>query len=162
MQQTVNRTVLVLLMPIASPALSQTTSYGVAVSGTFRPAAPPQEPVRRIVGESCVVDLKQSYSVDGSFTGVMHIDFRIFVAGDCAQPPGTHDERWIAHGTFAVRSEGSEYSGTLIYLADVISGGAVSGSMTLAGELSAELEVEGTFEDGYMRYKGMRIRRADR
>ena len=84
----------------------------------------------------------------------MVIDFRIFVAGDCTKPPGTYDEHWISYGTYAVRVRETEYTGALIYLATVKAGGKVEGTLTLDGELSAELKVAGNLKDGYMNYSG--------
>lgn len=86
----------------------------------------------------------------------MEVDFRIFVAGDCTEPPGTHDEHWISHGTYAVRVEGEEATGTLIYLATVKVGGKVEGTLTLADDLAAELVVTGSFSDGFLSYDGRR------
>jgi len=134
-----------------APARPQT-----ALSGTLRPSGPPKAPTRSVVGPACVVDLEQGYRLDGALAGEMQIDFRIYVAGDCAEPPGTHDEHWISHGTYAVRIEGEEATGTLIYLAKVKAGGKVEGTLTLAGDLAAELEVTGRFPDGFLSYAGRR------
>lgn len=147
------RVLLLLLFVSAIDALGQVQS-DLKLSGTFRPSAPPEEPARRKVGSGCVVDLKQTYDLEGSLAGEMVIDFRIFVAGDCTRPPGTFDEHWISYGTYAVRAQQEEYRGALVYLATVKAGGKVKGTLTLDGELSAELEVTGNFEDGYMSYSG--------
>jgi hypothetical protein len=122
------------------------------LSGTFRPSAAPEKHSRRKVGSDCVVDLEQSYSVDGSLVGEMVVDYRIFVAGDCTKPPGTYAEHWISYGTYAVQAQREKYTGTLSYLATVKAGGKVEGTLTLDGELSAKLEVDGNFENGYMTY----------
>ena len=82
----------------------------------------------------------------------MVIDFRIFVAGDCTKPPGTYDEHWISYGTYTVRVQDTEYTGTLTYLAPVKAGRKVEGTLTTDGEFSAALNVAGHFEDGYMSY----------
>lgn len=132
------------------------------LSGTFRPSAAPEEPVRRMVGSGCVVDFKQAYDVKGSLVGEMIIDFRIFVDGDCTKPPGTYDEHWISYGTYVFRLQGKECSGSLIYLATVQAGGEVEGVLTLDGELSAELNVRGHFENGYMSYSSAQAASARR
>ncbi len=126
-------------------------------AGTFRPSGPPEKPVRTKVGSGCVVDLKQNYTMEGSLSGQMEIDYRIFVAGDCTRPPGTFDEHWISHGTYAVRAGETDYRGTLIYLATVKAGGAIEGTLTLDGGLSAELHVSGNFKDGHVSYSGTQI-----
>lgn len=139
------------LLPPAIGAIRPVQSQST-LSGTFRPSTPPENPTRRTVGSGCVVDLKQAYALDGSLVGKMVVDFRIFVAGDCTRPPGTFDEHWIAYGTYTVRVRETEYTGALIYLATAKAGGKVEGTLTLGGELPAELEVAGNFSDGYMRY----------
>jgi len=120
------------------------------VSGHFAPSAPPQAPDRKAFGEHCIVELKQKYALSGDLTGTMEIDFRIYVAGPCGSPPGTFEEHWIAYGMYSV----SERAGSLVYLADVEAGGAVSGRLILAGELKGTLRVHGSFEDGRMSYSG--------
>ena len=151
----VRRLVRVLLLLLFLPALDAMgqVQTELKLSGTFRPSAPPEEPARRKVGSGCVVDLMQTYDLEGSLVGEMVIDFRIFVAGDCTQPPGTFDEHWISYGTYVVRIRETEHAGTLIYLATV-KAGKVEGTLALGGELSAELEVVGNFEDGYLSYSG--------
>jgi hypothetical protein len=145
------RVLFLLLFLPATHAMGQVQT-ALKLSGTFRPSAPPEEPARRKIGSGCVVDLKQAYDLEGSLVGDMVIDFRIFVAGDCIKPPGTYDEHWISYGTYTVRVQDTEYTGTLIYLATVKAGGNVEGTLTLDGEFSAELKVAGKFEDGYMSY----------
>lgn len=127
-----------------------------SLSGTFRPSGAPEAPVRRRVGAGCVVDLTQAYHVAGALAGQMVIDFRIFVAGDCAKPPGTYDEHWIAYGTYVLRVHGTTHTGALTYLATVKAGGKVEGTLTLGGELSAVLEVVGDLDDGYLSYSSAR------
>ena len=136
------------------PAIGASGQFqaGSIVSGTFRPSGPPENPVRTKVGSGCVVDLKQRYQLEGSLAGEMEIDYRIFVSGDCTKPPGTFDEHWISHGTYAVRVGETDYTGALIYLATVKAGGQVEGKLTLDGGVSAELHVSGNFQDGYMSY----------
>lgn len=143
-----------LILPLCLPALAaagQVTSAS-ELSGTLQPSGPPVEPVRRQVGSACVVDLVQGYDLKGSLVGKMKIDYRIFVAGDCTQPPGTFDENWIAYGTYAVRIGNAKATGALIYLAAVKAGGRVQGTLTLDGGLPAQLEVVGNFKDGYLSY----------
>lgn len=151
-------TFLLLLMSslLAIDAIGQAQSE-LEVSGTFRPSSPPQGPVRRKVGSSCVVDLKQGYALEGSLVGEMELDFRIFVSGDCTKAPGTYDEHWISYGTYDLRLDDAQYTGELIYLATVKAGGKVEGTLTLDGQLSAELQVAGNFKDGYMKYTGTKI-----
>jgi len=127
------------------------------LAGTFRPSGPPEKPVRTKVGSGCVVDLKQNYTMDGSLTGQMKIDYRIFVDGDCTKPPGTFNEHWISYGTYAVRNRETKFTGALSYIATVRAGGNIDGTLTLDGELSVELQVSGNFKDGYVSYSGTQI-----
>jgi hypothetical protein len=107
----------------------------------------------------CVVDLEQSYEVDGTLTGTMTIDFRIFVEGPCGAPPGTYDEHWIAHGHYDLEnSRPTSRQGSLAYVADVSAGGQVSGKITLAGELQGELRIDGRFQEGAMHYAGSKVK----
>jgi hypothetical protein len=154
MRQVAIRVLLMLLFVPAIEANGQAQPEP-ALSGTFRPSAPPGEPARKSVGSGCVVDLTQVYDLEGSLIGEMTIDFRIFVGGDCAKPPGTFDEHWISHGTYVVRVQGTEYEGALIYLATVRAGGKVEGTIKMNGGLSAELKVAGRIQDGFMRYSGV-------
>lgn len=148
---------LILMVSVAGSAFGQVQT-GSMLAGTFRPSGPPKGPERRIVGPGCVVDLEQGYDLNGSLVGEMQIAFRIFVAGDCTTPPGTHEEHWISYGTYVIRTQEAEYRGALTYLATAKAGGKVEGRLTLDGEVSAELEVTGDFSDGFMTYNGTRVR----
>ena len=128
---------------------------GIEASGSFTPTgAPPQPPVKIEVGKSCLVDLKQSYSISGTLSGIMMIDYRILVYGPCGVPPGTFDEDWIAHGTFTGTANGSAVSGKLSYVAKVQAGGNVEGRISLGQGLRGELQVRGNFSDGSLAYTG--------
>ncbi len=73
---------------------------GNEASGTFSPAGPPvEQPVRVDAGKSCIVDIKQSYTISGTLSGALEIDYRILINGPRGSPPGTTAEEWIAHGT---------------------------------------------------------------
>lgn len=149
--------VLILMVSAAGSAFGQVQT-GPMLVGTFRPSGPPKGPERRRVGPGCVVDLEQVYDVEGSLVGEMQLDFRIYVVGDCTKSPGTYDEHWISYGTYTIRTQDAEYRGALTYLATAKAGGKVEGRLTLDGEVSAELDVTGEFADGFMNYKGMRLR----
>ncbi|MEZ5558642.1 MAG: hypothetical protein R3E86_08900 [Pseudomonadales bacterium] len=138
-------------MPIAAiehptPAIEQ---------GTFKPSGPPDHPSRYEIGDICIVDLEQSYDVEGTLAGSMTIDFRIFVEGPCGAPPGTYEEHWIAHGHYHFEnSRQTSGQGSLAYVAVVSAGGEVSGDLTFAGELEGDLKIDGRFQDGAMHYEG--------
>ncbi|MCP4964024.1 MAG: hypothetical protein GY926_02190 [bacterium] len=106
------------------------------------------------VGKSCLVELKQSYSISGTLSGTMMIDYRIVVYGPCGMSAGTFDEDWIAHGTFAGTANGSAVSGKLSYVARVQAGGDVAGRISLGQGLEGELQVRGNFGDGSLSYTG--------
>ena len=133
------------------------TQSDLRLSGTFRPSGPPEDPVRTKVGSACVVDLRQNYDLEGSLAGEMKIDYRIFVDGDCTKPPGTFDEHWISYGTYAVLIRETKFKGALTSIATVRAGGSIDGTLTLDGELSAELHVSGNFKDSYVSYSGTQI-----
>lgn len=50
--------------------------------------------------------------------------------------------------------EDARLQGPLLYLAEVTAGGRVEGSLTLADGLAGTLEIQGTFQEGFMRYHG--------
>ena len=128
---------------------------GMEASGSFAPTGAPAElPVKIEVGKSCLVELKQSYSISGTLSGTMIIDYRILVYGPCGVPPGTFDEDWIAHGTFTGTANGSAVSGKLSYVARVQAGGNVEGRVSLGQGLEGELQVRGNFGDGRLAYTG--------
>jgi hypothetical protein len=154
--------VLLLILSLQATGAIGQIQPELKVSGTFRPSSPPEQPVRRKVGSGCVVELVQAYDLEGALVGKMEINFRIFVSGDCTKAPGTYDEHWISYGTYAVRVGDAEYTGELTYLATVRAGGKVQGTLTLDGELSAELKVSGNLDDGFMSYAGSQIGSRDR
>lgn len=131
----------------------------IKVSGVFSPDGPPSAPPKRIdTGQSCIVDLKQVYSVTGTLTGKFDIDYRIRVDGPCGSPMGTFDEDWIAYGTFSGMINGSNISTSFTYLAHVRPGGEVKGNMVFGQELSGELTVSGSFSEGELSYNGLLTR----
>ncbi len=128
---------------------------GKEASGSFEPSGPPLAlPVKVDVGRNCLVELRQSYSVSGTLSGTMMIDYRILVYGPCGSPPGTFDEDWIAHGAFTGTVDGSSASGKLSYVARVQAGGDVEGRISLGQGLEGELQVRGNFGDGSLSYTG--------
>jgi len=65
----------------------------VQVSGSIAPEGPPVgDVVRADAGDACIIDLVQGYSIEGSLSGQLEIDYRIFVAGPCGSPQGTFEE----------------------------------------------------------------------
>jgi hypothetical protein len=100
------------------------------------------------------VDLKQAYTITGTLTGAMVIDYRILVAGPCGSPAGTFDEDWIAYGTFDGTIKGVSASGALTYTAHVKAGGQVDGQITLGQGIDGVLRVHGNFSDGKLTYEG--------
>lgn len=142
------------------PALGFGAERPALVAGTFEPVGPPRNRSSTEVAGTCVVDLVRDYALSGTLEGSMQIDFRIFVAGPCEAPPGTYDEYWIAHGSYSadIRGEASR-SGLLVYLANVIAGGEVVGTLVLAQGFNGGLDVTGRFGDGVLRYQGEIITR---
>lgn len=142
-------------LPAPSPA---SLAGGHKASGTFAPAGPPlAPPVRVDAGGHCIIDLQQAYSISGTLSGALEVDFRILTYGPCpAGPPvpGTFDEVWIARGTFAGTFDGATTTATLSYTASIRSGGDVKGTITFAGGLSGTLRVRGNFADGALSYNG--------
>lgn len=128
---------------------------GIRAAGTLTPEGAPEEPPVRIdAGESCVVDVKQSYTIVGTLSGSAEVDFRILVAGPCGSPPGTFDEEWIAHGEFIGTMNGTAAAGRFDYAARVGAGGDMEGRIVLGQGLAGELTVHGNFGEGSLSYDG--------
>lgn len=133
---------------------AETTARTLA-EGTLQPEGPPdQRPVRVDAGKSCVVDVKQTYVVNGTLAGSFDIDYRILVAGPCGSPVGTFDERWIARGNFTGTVNGAAASASFTYTATVKAGGEVSGQIVLGQGLNGDLRVQGNFAEGMLSYRG--------
>lgn len=93
----------------------------------------------------------------GTLGGSAEIDYRILTYGPCpASPPspGTYDERWIAHGTFAGTFDGRDAVADFTYTADVHRGGAVDGRILMGGGLTGELTVTGNMAGLGLSYDG--------
>lgn len=142
-------------LPTSSPA---GLAGGHKASGNFAPAGPPlAPPVRVDAGGHCIIDLQQPYTVSGTLSGALEVDFRILTYGPCpAGPPvpGTFDEVWIARGTFTGTFDGAKTTATLSYTASIRSGGDVKGTITFADGLSGTLRVRGNFADGALSDNG--------
>jgi len=141
-------------MAASSEESSMSNSAGNAV-GTLAPAGPPSgKPLKVAAGRGCAIDLQQSYTVAGTLSGTFEVDYQILTAGSCDSPPGTHDEDWIARGTFSGTVDGSVASAHLSYTAHVAAGVDVAGRILLGGGLEGELRVRGNFSDGKLSYEG--------
>ncbi len=128
---------------------------GIEASGTFSPVGPPVEPPTRVdAGGVCIVDLKQAYTITGTLSGSLSIDFRILVDGPCGSPLGTYHERWIAHGTFTGKLDGEDVSSVFSYIGEVADQGGVSGSLVFGPGLEGGLRVSGILSDGRLSYEG--------
>lgn len=128
---------------------------GIRAAGALTPEdAPGEPPVRIDAGGSCVVDVKQSYTISGTLTGSVEVDFRILVAGPCGSPAGTFDEEWIAHGEFNGAMNGTAAEGRFNYVARVRAGGDVEGTIQFGQGLAGELTVHGNFGEGRLSYDG--------
>jgi hypothetical protein len=100
------------------------------------------------------VDVKQDYTIAGTLSGSLAIDYRIHVDGPCGSPIGTFDETWIAHGTFTGTVHEKEESSAFRYTARVKAGGQVIGSVVFGPGVEGELEVSGNFGDAELSYQG--------
>ncbi len=129
------------------------TSLGI--SGILTPIGKPINVPERIdAGESCIVDLKQAYTITGSLSGTAEIDYRIIIAGKCGLPPGTFEEEWIAYGKFTGSVNGKPASANLSYTAQIKSGGDVDGIIVIGQGIKAKLIISGNFSDKKLSYKG--------
>lgn len=127
------------------------------VSGTIAPIGPPIGEVARVdAGGACIIDLVQRYEVEGSLSGALEANYRIFVEGPCGSPPGTFHEEWIAYGTFEGNADGAPSSSNFWYRAEVATGGRVEGTLRLEGDVQRELVISGRFSDGRLSYSGRR------
>lgn len=127
----------------------------IEISGEIKPLGKPIELPKRIqAGKSCIIDIKQTYTVTGNLTGAMEIDYRIIVSGDCGLPPGTFDEEWIAFGTFTGMINGQSVKESFSYMAYVKAGGKVNGEIVFRQELNIELRITGNMNDGKLSYEG--------
>lgn len=125
-------------------------------SGTLQPSdSPLEQPVRIDAGESCIVDLTQSYTLSGSLSGTVVFNYRILVKGPCGSPLGTYDEEWIAFGEFDGKVNDTTVLGNMSYVATVKAGGAVDGQIVMGQGIEGELHVSGNFKDGKLSYKGL-------
>jgi hypothetical protein len=128
---------------------------GIEASGTFSPTGPPSEPPTRVdAGRRCIVDVEQAYSIAGTLSGSVSVNYRILVEGPCGSPIGTFDESWIAYGAFRGSLDGAEVSSPFSYVAKVKAGGEVSGHIVFGSHLNGELRVTGNFSDGRLSYAG--------
>lgn len=127
---------------------------GNEAAGKLTPAGPPLHPVRLDAGKSCIVEIRRAYTISGTLSGSVEIDYRILIAGPCDLPPGTYDEEWIAHGNFSGNVNGTPASGNLSCVANVKAGGEVNGRIVLGQGLKGELRVYGNFKDGKLSYEG--------
>ena len=141
--------------------LTSATVFGAGLTseihaeGSFRPDGPPkQKPARIEAGRGCVVDVRQTYIVQGTLAGSFNIDFRILVHGPCGQPIGTFAEEWIARGEFAGSLLGKAAKARFTYTAIARPGGQVSGLIVLGQGIEGELHVSGSFSDGELVYDG--------
>ncbi len=135
--------------------LASESTISIPAEGTFETNGPPKErPIRVDAGDSCIVDIKQTYIVNGTLSGSFDIDYRILVIGPCGSPVGTFDEEWIARGRFAGTISGVTTSASFTYTATVKAGGEVTGQILLGQGLSGDLRVHGNFSDGKLSYEG--------
>jgi quercetin dioxygenase-like cupin family protein len=131
-------------------------AYNDVMSGVLKPTGPPsRRPIRTEAGESCIVDLTQSYTISGSISGTVVFNYRILVKGPCGSPLGTYDEEWIAFGEFDGKANDTIASGNMSYVATVKAGGAVDGQIVIGQGIEGELHVSGNFNDGKLSYKGL-------
>ena len=138
-----------------SVVLGADSTSQIRATGTLRPDGPPQQqPVRVDAGQGCVVDIQQSYILNGTLSGSFSVDFRILVLGPCGHPIGKFAEEWIARGNFVGSLEGRSATAKFTYTATVKPGGEVSGLIVLGQGLDGELRIRGSFSDGELTYDG--------
>jgi magnesium chelatase family protein len=93
--------ILFLVLAVASQSVELSTegvAQGTTARSTFKPAGKPQAgPLKIDAGAGCIVELIQSYDIQGTLTGTLEVDYRIMVLGPCGSAPGTFDEEWIAY-----------------------------------------------------------------
>lgn len=131
-------------------------AYTDVMSGVLKPTGlPTRRPLRTDAGESCIVDLTQSYNISGSLSGTVVFNYRILVKGPCGSPLGTYDEEWIAYGEFNGKVKDTTASGNMSYVATVKADGAVDGQIVLGQGIEGKLHVSGNFKDGELSYKGL-------
>lgn len=73
-----------ILLPILESTAQSYTDQEIAnldgkkTSGSYTPVGPPlEQPVRVSSGGNCIVDIKQAYTVLGTLSGSLEIDYRI-------------------------------------------------------------------------------------
>lgn len=124
-------------------------------SGTIKPNGHPvTRPVRVESGKDCIVDLIQPYTISGTLSGSLEINYRIIVHGPCGEPAGTYDEEWIAYGTFSGNIKGAPTEGKFTYVAKVRESGNIDGRIVFGQGIDAELQVKGNLKDDMLYYKG--------
>lgn len=124
-------------------------------SGTIKPNGHPvNPPVRVEAGKDCIVDLTQPYTISGTLSGSLEINYRIIVHGPCGEPPGTYNEEWIAYGTFTGNIKDTLAEGKFTYTAKVRESGNIDGEIVFGQGITGELKVKGNFKDGMLSYKG--------
>lgn len=137
------------------PILAFESTTSIPAEGAFEPTGRPREqPIRADAGESCIVDVQQTYSVNGTLSGSFDIDYRILVLGPCGSPVGTFDEEWIALGSFDGTINEISATARFTYTATVKAGGEVSGQIVLGQGLGGDLRIHGSFSDGKLAYEG--------
>jgi len=125
------------------------------ITGYIKPNGKPiKAPLRIDVGESCIIELTQGYSIAGDISGSIEMNYRIIVYGKCGSPPGTYDEEWIAYGNFKGTLKGEDTKAKLSYTATVKAGGDINGEIVFGQGLKAKLIITGNFSDGKLTYKG--------
>ncbi len=140
---------------IAQENNAENSDASLGVSGILTPIGKPINVPKRIdAGESCIIDLKQAYTIAGSLSGTAEIDYRIIIAGKCGMPPATFDEEWIAYGTYTGSVNGKPAAANLSYTAHIKSGGDVDGIIVMGQGIKAKLIISGNFSDNKLSYKG--------
>ncbi|KAA3608858.1 MAG: hypothetical protein D8M58_19170 [Calditrichaeota bacterium] len=136
-------------------AIKQETPPNKAVSGFLTPMGKPlKKPIRIDAGESCIIELIQSYSISGDISGSVEMNYRIIVYGKCGSPIGTYNEEWIAYGNFIGAHEGKKVQSKLSYTAKVKAGGDVNGIISFGQGFRAKITINGNFSDGRLSYNG--------
>lgn len=103
----------------------------VEASGTFGPAGPPSDWVRRDVGDICLISVTLPFAFTGTVSGsAPATKIQTYLKGPCnVGGPGKFNETLLATGTFEGNVNGNDGTFDFIFAASVESDGNAPGSL---------------------------------